>query len=121
MSLMIIAALLLTLFQLWLLPASLGIKEVQYMISSRDNPPHQSQLQLRTARAGINLQESLPAFLALCLLALIQQVDLTQAAAVWLVLRVIYVPCYLLGILYVRSAVWMGSLGCLIYMGVKLI
>ena len=85
MSVLIIAALLLALLQLWLLPASLGLKDVQYFMSCRDNPPHQTQLQLRTARAGINLQESLPAYLALCLLALIQQVDLTQAAAVWLV------------------------------------
>lgn len=121
MSVLIIAALLLALLQLWLLPASLGLKDVQYLISCRDNPPHQTQLQLRTARAGINLQESLPAYLALCLLALIQQVDLTQAAAAWLVLRVIYIPCYMFGILYVRSAVWVGSLVCLIYMGFKLI
>ena len=121
MSVMIIAALLLMLIQLWLLPATLGTKNLQFMISSRDNPPPQSQSQQRTARAGINLQESIPAFLALCLLAIIQEVDMTQAAAVWLVLRVIYIPCYLLGIIYVRSLVWMGSLGCLIYMGYQLI
>ena len=121
MSVMIIAALLLMLLQLWLLPATLGLKELQYFISSRDNPPPQSQLQLRTARAGINLQESIPAFLALCLLAIIQDVDMTQAATAWLVLRAIYIPCYMFGILYVRSLVWMGSLGCLIYMGFQLV
>ena len=121
MSLMIVAGLGLVLFQLWMLPAALGAKNTAYLISSRDNPPPQTQLQERTTRAGSNLQESLPAYLALCLLAIIQQVDLSQIAAAWLVLRVIYIPCYLLGILYLRSVVWIGSLGCLIYMAIELI
>ena len=68
MTMMIMGALLLTLVQLWLIPASLNLKNPQYMISSRDNPPPQSVLQQRATRAGANLQESLPAFLALCLL-----------------------------------------------------
>ena len=121
MSIMIIAGLSLALLQLWLLPASLNRKNIDYLISSRDNPPLQSQLQQRTNRAGLNLQESLPAYLALCLLAMIQDVDLTQAALAWLVLRVIYIPCYVLGIQYVRSIVWAGSLACLVYMAVKLV
>ena len=121
MSIMIIGALALTLLQLWLLPASLNLKNMDYMLSSRDNPPPQSQLQQRTTRAGVNLQESLPAFLALCLLAMIQEVDLTQAALAWLVLRLIYIPCYLFGIIYVRSLVWVASLGCLVYMAVRLV
>jgi uncharacterized MAPEG superfamily protein len=121
MTIMIIGGLALTLAQLWLIPASLNLKNVQYMASSRDNPPPQSVLQQRTARAGANLQESLPAFLALCLLAMIQQVDLSQAALAWLVLRVIYIPCYLFGITYVRSLVWGASLASLVYMAVKLV
>ena len=91
------------------------------LISSRDNPPPQSALQQRVARAGNNLQESLPAYLALCLLAMIQQVDLSQAALAWLVLRVIYIPCYMFNIIYVRSLVWGASLASLIYMAVKLV
>ena len=121
MSLIIVAALALTLFQLWLLPASFALNNIGYLLSSRDNPPPQSQLQARTARAGANLQESLPAFLALCLLAMVQQVDVSQAALIWLVLRVVYIPCYLLGIIYVRSLVWGGSLGCLVYMAYLLV
>ncbi len=118
---MIIAALALVLFQLWLLPATLGAKNTAYLLSSRDNPPPQTQLQERTTRAGANLQESLPAFLALSLLAVFQQVDLTVAASAWLVLRMIYIPCYLFGIMYARSIVWMGSLGCLVYMATQLV
>jgi uncharacterized MAPEG superfamily protein len=121
MSMMIIAALALTLFQLWLLPASMALGNLPFLISSRDNPPPQSQLQQRTSRAGINLQESLPAYLALCLLALYQQVDLTQAATAWLALRALYIPCYLLGIVYVRTVVWGGSIGCLVYMAYCLV
>jgi len=118
---MIVAGLLLTLVQLWLIPAGLSLGNPKYMISSRDTPPPQSTLQQRVTRAGNNLQESLPAFLALCLLAMIQQVDLSQAALAWLVLRVIYIPCYLFGIIYLRSLVWGASLACLVYMAVQLV
>jgi uncharacterized MAPEG superfamily protein len=118
---MIIGGLALALLQLWLIPASLNLKNASYLVSSRDNPPPQTQLQERTTRAGLNLQESLPAYLALCLLAMIQQVDVTQLALAWLVLRVIYVPCYMFGIIYVRSLIWIGSLVCLISMAVKLV
>ena len=121
MTIMIISALALTLVQLWLLPAGLGLNNPKYMVSSRDNPPPQTTLQQRTSRAGANLQESLPAFLALCLLAMILQVDLSQAALAWLVLRVVYIPCYLFGIIYLRSLVWGASLACLIYMAVQLV
>jgi uncharacterized MAPEG superfamily protein len=121
MTTMIICALLLTLVQLWLIPASFNLKNVDYMLSSRDNAPQQSVVQERVARAGNNLQESLPAYLALCLLAMVQQVDLSQAALVWLVLRVIYIPCYMYNVLYVRSLVWGASLACLIYMAVQLV
>lgn len=121
MTTMIIAGLLLSLVQLWLIPAGLNLNNAKYMLSSRDNPPPQSVLQQRVARAGNNLQESLPAFLALCLLAMILQLDLSQAALAWLVLRVIYIPCYLFNVLYLRSLVWGASLACLIYMAVQLV
>ncbi len=121
MTTLIIGALVLALFQLWLLPAALNIKNIGYMLSSRDYPTESSTLQSRVSRAGVNLQESLPAFLTLALLASIQQVDLTLAATIWLGLRVLYIPCYLLNIIYVRTLIWLGSLGCLIYMASKLI
>lgn len=121
MTTMIIAALILALFQLWLLPMSLNLQNMRYLLSSRDNPPPQSELQARTSRAGANLQESLPAYLALCLLAMIQQVDLSQAAFAWLVLRLVYIPCYMFNILYVRSLVWGAALACLVYMAVELV
>jgi uncharacterized MAPEG superfamily protein len=122
MTIMIIGALALTLFQLWILPASLNLKNMVYLISSRDNEaPAQSVLLGRISRAGVNLQESLPAFLTLSLLAMIQQVDLTQLAMIWIGLRVLYLVCYMLNVVYVRTLVWLGSLGCLIYMACMLL
>ena len=122
MNTIIVAALGLTLFQLWLLPASLNIANMGYLLSSRDGAaPEQSVLQGRISRAGINLQESLPAFLVLALLAVIQQVDLGQIAMIWVGLRVLYLLCYMLNITYVRTLVWLGSLACLIYMASALV
>jgi uncharacterized MAPEG superfamily protein len=122
MTTIIIGALALSLFQLWLLPASLNVKNLGYLISSRDGAaPDGSVLQGRISRAGINLSESLPAFLALSLLAMIQQVDLTQVAMLWLGLRVLHLLCYMFNLIYVRTLVWLGSLGCLICMAYTLI
>ena len=122
MTTIIIAALALTLFQLWLLPASLNIANMGYLISSRDGAaPEQSVLQGRITRSGINLQESLPAFIALCLLAMIQQVDLSQLAMIWIGLRVLHLLCYMFNVIYIRTLVWLGSLGCLVMMACKLI
>ncbi len=121
MSVLIICALALALFQFWLLPAGVGNKDVGYLLGSRDNPPSKTQLQERTTRAAANLQESLAAFLALCLLSMIQQVDVTQLASIWLILRVVYVPCYLFGLNPFRSIVWIGSLVCLVMMAIKLV
>jgi uncharacterized MAPEG superfamily protein len=121
MATMIIAGLLLALVQLWLIPFTLNLNNLGFLFSSRDNPPEQSVMQQRVTRAGVNLQESLPAYLALCLLAMIQQVDVSQAALAWLVFRVIYIPCYMFGITYIRSLIWGASLACLVYMAMQLI
>jgi uncharacterized MAPEG superfamily protein len=119
---MIIGALGLALFQLWLLPASLNIANINYLISSRDGAaPEQSVLQGRVARAGANLQENLPAFLVLGVLSIIQHVDLTQVAMIWIGLRALYLLCYMFNLLYVRTLVWLGSLACMIYMAYELI
>ena len=122
MTTIIIAALALSLFQLWLLPECFDLKNMGYLISSRDEAaPQRSVLQGRISRAGMNLRESLPAFLALSLLALIQHVDLTQVAMLWVGFRCLYLLCYLCNITYVRTLVWLGSLACLIYMAYMLV
>lgn len=121
MTSLIIASLALALIQLWLLPATFNLKNVSYLISSRDNPIDQSIVQDRISRAGANFQESWPAFLVLSVLAIIQQVDLSQLAMIWLGLRLLYIPCYMFNIIWVRTIVWLGSLGCLIYMACELL
>jgi len=118
---LIIATLALALVQIWLLPMSLNMKNMTWMLSSRDQPIDTSLVQQRVERAKINLQESLPAALALMLLALHQDADISQAATYWLGLRVIYVPLYMAGVNHLRSVVWIGSLVCMILMAVQLV
>ena len=43
-----------------------------------------------------------------------QTADVLVFAQAWLGLRVAYLACYLTGIAYVRSVVWIAALGCLI-------
>ena len=75
----------------------------------------------RARRASTNLQESLPAFLALALLSMIISVDVTSAACWWLIFRVIHGATYIMGITYVRTLAWFGSIGSLIAMACALI
>ena len=117
----ILLALLLALIQLWLLPMMLNISNMPYLLSSRDEPADESVLLGRAKRAGANLQESLPAFLALAVLGYVNQVDMVLVASIWLALRAAYVPLYVFNVTHIRSVVWVVSLGCLICMAVMLV
>ena len=117
----ILLALLLALIQLWLLPMMLNISNMPYLLSSRDEPIDESVLLGRANRAGANLQESLPAFLALAVLGYVNEVDMVLVASIWLALRAAYVPLYVFNVTHIRSLVWMVSLGCLICMAVMLV
>ena len=121
MTTLIIAALALALIQYWLLPASTMMNQMKWLMSTRDEPLELTLVQQRIFRASANLSESLTPFLAMMLLGLHLGVDLSQPATVWLALRAIYIPCYMFGINPVRSLVWMGSIGCLIYMAYLLV
>ena len=120
MTTVILLALLLALVQIWLLPMLLNLKNANFLISNRDNPPEVTPVLARIQRASVNLQESLPAFLAMAVVAEIQDLDLTLVASVWLALRGAYVATYGLGIVGLRSLIWVGSLVCLVYMGLAL-
>ncbi len=117
----IIYALALALFQLWLLPASTRLEKLDWMLSSRDEPLDLSVIQGRIQRAGNNLQESLAPFLALAIMSHIQNAPLETVAWMWLVSRVAYLPCYVFNIKYVRSIIWGISLGALICMAYRLL
>jgi uncharacterized MAPEG superfamily protein len=106
----------LALIQIVLLPLLLNLKNFQFLLSNREDPPELTALQGRINRASSNLQESLPAFLVLAVLAQIQGLDLALVGSVWLALRGAYLAAYGLGIALLRTLIWMAALVCLIYM-----
>ena len=121
MSAVIIGALTLTLAQIWLLPMVMNIKNAAYLLTSREEEVQTTAVYRRVDRAKINLQESLPAFLALCLLSMHMNVDNLSLATTWLALRVVYVPLYMSGGSYIRSVVWMASTVCVVMMAMQLV
>lgn len=116
MTEIIVLTLLLALIQIVLLPLLLNLKNFQFLLSNREDPPELTSLQGRINRASSNLQESLPAFLVLAVLAQIQGLDLALVGSVWLALRGAYLAAYGLGIALLRTLIWMAALVCLIYM-----
>tara|TARA_E500000075_G_C6947875_1_gene297997 strand:- start:43 stop:417 length:375 start_codon:yes stop_codon:yes gene_type:complete len=91
-----------------------------YLVSARDDVPDTTVSVERAQRAVANLLETLPAFLVLGVLSLMQTADVLMFAQAWLLLWVVYLACYLAGIAYVRSVVWIAALGCLIGMALPL-
>lgn len=94
------------------------------LMGNRDNPPEMSLVAGRLDRAKSNMQEALPIFLILALLALIKGGDtskVTHAAMIFLIARVIYVPAYVSGIPMLRSLVWLVGVAALVMMALPLI
>ena len=98
-----------------------GNTNLTYLLSSRDSSSKPSIYAQRANRASRNLLETLPIFIGIGILSLIREVDNSYVALLWLILRAIYVPIYVLGINYLRTGIWAASLICLILMGVKFI
>ena len=119
----IVYALLRALVQIWVDPAAFNMKNFPWLGSNRDEPmPNElSVMGGRASRASINLQESLPAFLALALLSMQLSVDVTGLAFWWLILRVGHLIAYISGVALVRTLLWLGSLVTLIMMALALI
>ena len=106
---LILCALVLTLVQLFAMPA-LNLHQMNYLLSNRDSEIDLSAPAKRVQRASRNLQESLPIFLALALLSIHYQVDNTGPAMGWLLCRLAHFICYALGITVLRSIAFSGSL-----------
>ena len=122
MTSLIVYALVLTIAQIWLIPALLNLGSLQYLISHRDDAAPEDSVKLgRVRRAAANLQESLPAFLALAILSIVLEVDNYNLAMYWLGFRVGYLLSYVFGIIYVRTLFWIGSIICLIMMAAALV
>ena len=96
-----------------------GNTNLTYLLSSRDSSSKPSIYAQRANRASRNLLETLPIFIGIGILSLIREVDNSFVALLWLILRTIYIPIYILGINYVRTGIWAASLICLILMGLK--
>jgi uncharacterized MAPEG superfamily protein len=94
---------------------------LKYLFSSRDKTTENSILAQRAIRALKNLLETFPIFVGLTLLSIIKDIDNSSIAFLWLMSRVIYVPVYIYGINYIRTALWAVSLICLMLMGIKFI
>ena len=122
MTSLIVYALVLTIAQIWLIPALLNLGSLQYLISNRDDAAPEDSVKLgRVRRAAANLQESLPAFLTLAILSIVLEVDNYNLAMYWLGFRVGYLLSYVFGIIYVRTLFWIGSIICLIMMAAALV
>ena len=123
----IIMALTLALFQIWIIPMTgalvINIKSMSYLLSNRDREItiDPTSVSARILRASSNLQESLSAFLVLATLSIITDVDNTMYAMTWVFLRFLFLLVYAAGILYIRTVVWLGSIVCMILMGLALI
>ena len=122
MATYIVYALLLAIIQIWVVPAAFNLKNFSWYTTNRDEPmPETSVMAGRAIRAAANLQESLPAFLALALLSMHLSVDLTGLAFWWLILRVAHLITYVAGIALLRPLSWIGSLITLIMMAIALV
>ena len=123
MATYIVYALLLAFIQIWLVPAAFNMKNFPWLGSNRDEPmPNEmSVMGGRASRASSNLQESLPAFLALALLSMHLSVDVTGLAFWWLILRVGHLVSYIAGVALVRTLLWLGSIVTLFMMAFALI
>jgi len=127
MAIYIVYALILALVQIWIVPAAFNMKNFPWLGSNRDEPmPNElSIMGGRASRASTNLQESLPAFLALALLSM--QLGVEAEAAVsglacwWLAFRVAHLIAYIAGIALVRTLLWVGSIVLLIMMALALV
>ena len=117
---LILLALLLTLLQL-LTPALLNSKNLEFLISNREGSVEEAAIVGRTRRAGNNILESLPAFLALAILSIVLEVENYNLAMFWIGSRVIYYFSYMFGVLYLRTIIWFVSIICLIMMSIALV
>jgi uncharacterized MAPEG superfamily protein len=83
-------------------------------LSNRDRLPEATPLGGRAERAAANTKENFILFAALALTAQLAGLgeQATAGAAVFFWARVVYLPVYLLGITYLRSAIWgVGTVG----------
>jgi len=90
-----------------------------YLFSPRDAEVKAKGLVCgRAKRALDNYVQNLAPFVALDLALIVTQHTGGLGATLWIIGRVVYLPIYLLGIIYVRTAAWVVSIiGLLMMLG----
>ena len=96
-----------------------------YLFTSRDTPAATSGLLFgRATRALANYVENFTPFVALALTLIVTQRTGGAGAigaTIWILARIVYLPIYVSGIIYVRTLVWMISIVGLVMMLGRLI
>jgi uncharacterized MAPEG superfamily protein len=96
-----------------------------YLFTSRDKPAAASGLVFgRATRALGNYVENLTPFVALALALIVTQRTGgagALGATIWILARIVYIPVYLFGVVYVRTAIWGISIVGLVMMFTRLI
>ena len=99
----------------------LNLQHVQFFLSNRHDEIEYSEVTQRIQRAASNLKETLPVFLTIMLLGILQDIDLTSLGTYWILLRVLFFGLYAAGIEKIRSVVWILALVVLVIMGYTLL
>ena len=85
-----------------------------YLFTSRDKPAPASGLLFgRATRALANYVENFTPFVAVALALIVTQRtggSGALGATIWVLARIVYIPLYLFGVVYARTAVWALSI-----------
>ena len=101
--------------------AAQAVLPLSYLLSSRDVPAEAKGLLAgRAKRALGNYVENFTAFAALDLAFIALHGSAGTWPTVWIVARILYLPLYLFGVIYLRSLVWGLSLLAIVMMLVRL-
>ena len=104
-----------------LIAVARGEIDAASLFGVRDTTVEKSIIVRRAERAAINLQESMIVFLPLAGLAIASGTSVAETATIWLGLRVAYLFTYLMGISFIRTFIWFGTVYCLGSMAVTLV
>ena len=104
-----------------LIAVARGEIEAASLFGVRDETVEKSIIVRRAGRAAVNIQESMIVFLPLAGLAIASGTSVAETATIWLGLRVAYLITYLMGVSFIRTFIWFGSVYCLGSMAVALV
>jgi uncharacterized MAPEG superfamily protein len=95
------------------------LQGLNYSLSNREEPLDTNALAHRADRTASNTQENFVLFLGLASVAMASAATsplILQGAELFLLARLVFVPVYYVGIIYVRTLVWLAGVIGLIMM-----